>query len=89
MFSGIGEENRNEGNDISITDSAWGCGIYCFDLTAELSKNESFNLTRHGTVRIDMKFGTVLPYTVTVVAYAEFENIEINRNHNVVFDFNN
>jgi len=37
-----------------------------------------------------MKFGTVLHHTVTVVAYAEFENIiEIDRNRNVVFDFNN
>jgi hypothetical protein len=33
---------------------------------------------------------TALPHTVTVVAYIEFENlIEIDRNRNVVFDFNN
>jgi hypothetical protein len=90
MFSGIGKENRDEGNDISRTDFGSGYGIYCFDLTADLSENESFNLARHGTVRIDMKFGTALPHTVTVVAYAEFENIiEIDRNRNVVFDFNN
>jgi hypothetical protein len=37
-----------------------------------------------------MKFANALPNTVTVVAYAEFENIfEIDRNRNVVFDFNN
>ena len=41
-------------------------------------------------VRVDMTFGAALPNTVTVVAYAEFENIiEIDRNRNVVFDFNN
>jgi hypothetical protein len=37
---------------------------------------------------VNLKFGTALPNTVTVVAYAEFENvIEIDRNRNVVFDF--
>jgi len=90
MFSALGKDNKDEGNDISRTDFAEGYGIYCFDLTADLSENESFNLTSHGTVRIDMKFRTALPHTVTVVAYAEFEKIiEIDRNRNVVFDFNN
>jgi len=40
---------------------------------------------------IDMKFGTALPHTVRPIheAYAEFENnIEMDRNRNVVFDFN-
>jgi len=37
-----------------------------------------------------VKCGTALPHTVTVVAYADFENIiEIDRNRNVVFDINN
>jgi hypothetical protein len=90
LFSGTGKENRDEGNGISRSDFANGYALYAFDLTADLSENESFNLARHGTVRIDMNFGVALPHTVTVVAYAEFENIiEIDRNRNVVFDFNN
>ena len=90
LFSGTGKENRDEGNGINRSDFANGYALYAFDLSADLSENESFNLARHGTVRIDMKFGEALPHTVTVVAYAEFENIiEIDRNRNVVFDFNN
>jgi len=69
MFSALGKDNRDERNDISRTDFAEGYGIYCFYLTADLSENKSFNLARHGTVRIDMKFGTALPHIVTVVAY--------------------
>ena len=43
---------------------------------------------RQGSVRLVLKFGAALQQTVTVVAYAEFENvIEIDRNRNVVFDF--
>jgi hypothetical protein len=33
------------------------------------------NLTRQGTVRLNLKFGAALAQTVTVVAYAEFENM--------------
>ena len=43
---------------------------------------------RQGNVRLVLNFGAALEQTVTVVAYAEFENvIEIDRNRKVVFDF--
>ena len=46
------------------------------------------NWVREGSVRLALKFSVALPNTVTVIAYAEFENvIEIDRNRNVVFDF--
>jgi len=39
-------------------------------------------------VRLALKFSEALGATVTVVAYAEFENvIEVDRDRNVVFDF--
>ena len=44
-------------------------------------------MSTKGTVRIKLKFGTALPNTVTVVTYAEFENvIEIDCNINIVYD---
>ena len=90
LFSGTGKDNRDEGNDISRSDFANGYALYAFDLTPDLSEADHFNLSRQGTVRIDMKFASALENTITVVAYAEFENlIEIDRNRNVVFDFNN
>ena len=46
------------------------------------------SLLRQGSVRLALKFAQALPQTVTVVAYAEFENVtEIDRDRNVVFDF--
>ena len=43
---------------------------------------------RQGSVRLALKFSRALEATVTLIAYAEFENvIEIDRNRNVVFDF--
>ena len=90
LFNGTGKQNRDEGNGIDRDDYADGYALYAFDLSPDLSENDHFNLTRQGTVRLDMKFAVALPHTVTVVVYAEFENIiEIDRNRNVVFDFNN
>ena len=43
---------------------------------------------RQGSVRLALKFGEALNATISVVAYAEFENIvEVDRDRNVVFDF--
>ena len=90
LFSGTDKDNRDEGNDINRSDFANGYAFYAFDLTPDQSEADHFNLSRQGTVRIDMKFGVALANTITVLAYAEFENIiEIDRNRNVVFDFNN
>ena len=90
LFSGIGKDNRDEGNDIERNEYDRGYTLYAFDLTPDLGDSEHFNLAKQGSVRLDMKFGDALPNTVTVVAYAEFENvIEIDRSRNIVFDFSN
>ena len=60
----------------------------CTHWTPNLAEEGHFNLAKQGTVRVELKFGTALPDTVTVVSYAEFENvIEIDRNRNIVYDF--
>jgi hypothetical protein len=90
MFSGTGKLYRDEGNDISRNDFANGYALYAFDLSPDLAEEGHFNLVRQGGVRVNLKFGTALPNTVTIVAYAEFENvIEVDRSRNVVFDFGN
>ena len=43
---------------------------------------------RQGNVRLALKFAEALGQTISVVAYAEFENvIEVDRDRNVIFDF--
>ena len=88
MYSGSRKENQDEGNGIGRNEFANGYTLYVFDLTPDLSECDSFNLTRSGGVRLAMKFSTALANTITVIAFAEFENIiEIDRNRNVVFDY--
>jgi hypothetical protein len=67
--------NRDEGNGISRTDFSNGYALYAYDLTPDLGEDDHVNLTRQGTVRLNLKFGAALAQTVTVVAYAEFENL--------------
>jgi len=58
-----------------------------FDLTADLGEDDHFNLVRQSNVRLPLKFADALPETISVVAYAEFENvIEVDRDRNVIFD---
>lgn len=90
LFTGTGKENLDEGNDIDRRDFSQGYALYAFDLSPDLAEDDHFNLVKQGTVRLDVKFANPLERTVTVVIYAEFENvIEIDRNRNIVFDFNN
>lgn len=90
LFAGCGIINKDAGNQISRSDYPNGYTLYAFDLTPDLGDNDHVSLSRQGTVRLALKFGVALPRTVTVVAYAEFENIiEIDRNRNIVYDFNN
>ena len=88
LFTGTGKQFRDEGLYISREDYANGYALYAFDLTADLGEDDHFNLVRQGNVRLALKFARALEETISVVAYAEFENvIEVDRDRNVIFDF--
>ena len=88
VFAGTGKLGADEGLFIDREDYGNGYALYAFDLTADLGEEDHFSLVKQGSVRLTLKFRGALQNTVTVVAYAEFENvIEIDRNRNVVFDF--
>lgn len=90
LFTGTGKDNLDEGNDIDRQEYPQGYALYAFDLSPDLAEDDHFNLVKQGTVRLDVKFAAALERTITVVVYGEFENvIEIDRNRNIVFDFNN
>ena len=88
LFVGTGKIYKDEGLYITREDYGNGYALYAFDLTADLGEDDHFSLVRQGSVRLALKFSQALAATITVVAYAEFENvIEVDRDRNVVFDF--
>ena len=90
LFTGTGKQFIDEGNQIQREDYARGYTLYVYDLTPDLGEDDHFNLIKEGNVRVDMKFSVVLPNTINVIVYAEFENIiEIDRSRNVIFDYSN
>jgi len=88
LFAGTGKLCKDEDvKFISREDYAGGYAMYTFDLTADLGEDDHFSLVRQGNVRLAFKFAAGLATTVTVIAYAEFENIiEVDRDRNVIFD---
>lgn len=90
LFSGTGMHFLNEGNGISREQYAKGYCLLAFDLTPDLSANSAnhWNLIRHGSVRLEVRFETALTQTINCVVYAEFDNvIEIDKNRNISVDY--
>ena len=89
LFSGTGKENRDEATKATISRAKTnGYALYAFDLSSDLAEEGHLNLAKQGIVCVELKVGKALPNAVTVVAFADFENvIEIYRNRNIVYDF--
>ena len=88
LFSGTGKVFKDEGNALDRTAFSKGYALYAFDLTPDLGEDDHFNLSKQGSVRLVLKFREALTQNVTVIAYAEFQNVvEIDRNRNVIYDF--
>lgn len=90
LFSGTGIHFLNEGNCISRSNYPRGYCLFAFDLTPDLSANSSthWNLVRHGSVRIEVRFAKALTSTVNCIVYAEYDNVvEIDSSRQVIVDF--
>lgn len=90
LFSGTGIHFLNDGNGISKDRYSKGYCLMAFDLTPDLSANATshWNLIKHGSVRLEVRFENALNETINCIVYAEFDNIiEIDKNRNVSVDF--
>lgn len=90
IFTGTNVHFLNEGNEISRNDYPNGYCLFVFDLTPDLSANDCshWNLVKHGSVRIDVRFATPLSKTVNCIVYAEYDNIlEIDSSRQILLDF--
>jgi len=75
-------------NHISREDFAEGYALYAYDLTVDLAEGDHFNVVKHESMRLALKFSAALEQTVSVIAYAEFDNVgEIDRDRNLLLDF--
>jgi len=88
LYMGTGRLFYNEGLVIKRTKYAFGYAPYTFVLSPDLTDDEKFELLRTGSVRLQLKFSQQLADPITIIIYAEYQNmIEIDRNRNVLHDF--
>ncbi|PHT39499.1 hypothetical protein BC332_34936 [Capsicum chinense] len=90
LFSGTGIHYSDSGNEISRDDYKKGYTLIALDFTPDLEAHikSHWSLVRHGSVRLELRFKKALPSSVTVITYAEFDNIiEIDNDRNVAVDF--
>ncbi len=89
LFYATGINFSDCGLSITHEDFAKGYCLSAFDLTPDLTSSDSFlspNIS--GILNLNIKFSKTLPKPVTLIIYAEFQNmIEINRFRAVSTDF--
>lgn len=82
--------SEDRGLYLSRSEFPDGYCLFHFDLSPDLCDGAHLNLVRHSNLRLELKFGMPLPQTISVLVYAEFENlIEINKARNILYDFGN
>lgn len=82
--------NEDRGIHLSREEFSSGYTLFCFDLSADLCNGPHLNLQHQGNLRLEIKFSKALEKTISVLIYAEFENvIEITKSRHVLCDFAN
>ena len=86
-----GQYYRDKWNTILREQYKNGCGLLAFDLTSQMDLSEvSFELIKHGNIRIEIHFATATACTLTVIMFAKNDNLlEIDQDRNVAFDYMN
>ena len=89
LFTQTGQYYRDTGNAISREQYKDGCALFAFDLTPQMDSSEvGFELIKHGNIRIEIHFATATARTLTVIVFAENDNLlEIDQDRNVAFDY--
>ena len=84
----MGLANKDEGNDLDISEYDGGNTLYAFDLSPSILDGNQIELIKSGSVRIELKFDQALTQSVHVVVYAELDSmIEITKGREVVTDY--
>ena len=88
MFGVAGKLNTDEDLDVSRTEYDKGYTLYGFNLATD--HDQVFEVSKRGSLRIDLKFDVALAHTINVIVYAEYENvIQIDSARNVLLDYSN
>jgi ribonucleoside-diphosphate reductase beta chain len=85
MFSELSLDPCDEGPHVTLERFKKGKMFFVFNLN-NIAGGDSFELQRHGTIKIETKFGTALPDSVNVICHADYQStLLIDSNKGVYF----
>jgi hypothetical protein len=89
LFTDLNRYHNSPNVNITFDEYKGGYTLYAVDLTPDMASNEShISINKSGNIAIDIKFGSALPETVTLLVYAEYRNvIEIDKSRGVTSDY--
>ena len=88
LFLACGKLNANEGIDISRDEYKDGYTLFGFDLSPSICNGGHSEPLKQGTLKIELEFQKALPSTISVIVYAEFENIvTVDKFRNVIKNY--
>ena len=90
LCSSTGMHFLNMGNSIDREDYRRGYCLFAFDLVPDLSANSNshWNLVKHGSVRIEVRFEEAPSSTTNCIVYTEYDNVlEIDAARQVMVEF--
>ena len=87
LYRGLNKLDGERSSIIKRVDWDKGYSLFAFDLTPDMDADDHYGLIKHGNLRLEIEFAQALPATITVIVYAEFDNIvEISRDRHIGFD---
>lgn len=90
FMKSLGSAYANNVPTINKDEFKSGFTLFSYDMSPDQSGSvqAASMLNMNSNIRLELKFNTVLPSNVTLLVYAEFENVmEISKDRNVTVDF--
>ena len=88
LYRGLNRLDGDRGSIIKRSDWDKGYALFAFDLTPDMDTDDHYALIKHGNLRLDIEFAEALDDTISILVYAEFDNIiEITQDRHIAFDY--
>ena len=88
LYRGLNQLDGDRGSIIKRSDWDKGYALFAFDLTPDMDTDDHYALIKHGNLRLDIEFAKPLDNTISILVYAEFDNvIEITQDRHIAFDY--
>jgi len=89
LFTDLNRYHKGQNINISYDEFLSGFTLHCIDLTPDMASSASHvSVTKNGNLAIDLKFGTALTETVSLIVFAEYRSeISGDKSRTIYTDF--